>query len=82
MSRELATGLFNKSTKNYKQAFQIASLGGEAMIFIGSFFTGCIKERVRACKCMLPSLLLRSAPYFKSPFIVQPIAANCARIWW
>ena len=63
-------------------AFQITSSGVGAVMQSSSLVTGCVKTNFRACKCMPPSGLLLSKPYFKSPFIGQPIAESCALIWW
>jgi len=73
---------FVKCSENYIHAFQTLSSGGGAVSWSISFFTGCIKESLLACKWILPSLLLRSEPYFKSPLIAHPMAASCALIWW
>ena len=49
-------------------------------MLIGSFETGCMNSTLRASSDMLPSGLLRRAPYFKSPLIGHPIFANWQRI--
>ena len=53
------------------------SWGGRgASTTIFSFETGCTKATLRASKQMLPSGLLRLAPYLRSPLIGHPIFAN------
>ena len=56
------------------------SLGTGLSTYIFSLDTGCMNSTLRANNDMLPSGLLRRAPYFKSPFIGQPIFANWHRI--
>ena len=58
------------------------SSGSGASTAICSFDTGCVNSTCRDISEMLPSGLLRGAPYFRSPLIGQPIAANWQRIWW
>ena len=58
------------------------SSGSGASTAICCFDTGCVNSTCLDISEMLPSGLLRGAPYFKSPLIGQPIAANWQRIWW
>ena len=58
-------------------AFQSASPAGTgAMISTDRPETGCVKAMRRACRLIPPSGLERSAPYFRSPLIGQPMCAN------
>ena len=54
--------------------------GTGASTSISCLDTGWTKRTRRACRQMLPSGLLRGAPYFRSPLIGQPILANWQRI--
>ena len=54
--------------------------GTGASTSISCLDTGWTKRTRRACRQMLPSRLLRGAPYFRSPLIGQPILANWQRI--
>jgi hypothetical protein len=67
---------FPEEMNDHKQAFQIGSSKGGAVNDRGSFPTGCKNSMLLACKCILPFLLLRSNPYFKSPLIGQFMAAS------
>lgn len=58
------------------------SLGTGAVICTCSFDTGCINSMYRACRDMLPSGFERCAPYFRSPFMGQPMDDSWQRIWW
>ena len=62
--------------------FQITSSGVGAIMVKASLETGCVKLSFRAWRWIPPSGLLRSKPYFKSPLMGEPIADNCALIWW
>jgi hypothetical protein len=55
---------------------QTDSFMSEAFRDMASPVTGCVNERLRACKQMEWSALLRFAPYFTSPFTGHPMEAN------
>ena len=50
--------------------------GNGASMSMGALLTGWMNDMRWLCREMLPSGLERLAPYFRSPFIGQPIAAN------
>ena len=84
VSRCLSARLFMFLVKpsSYPNACQRLSSGRGASTQIVSLDTGWTNEIFRESSEMLPSGLLRLAPYFKSPLMGQPIAANWQRIWW
>ena len=64
------------SYKKNHNASQIESEGIGAIRIISSLVTGWVKTNFRACKCIPPLGLLLSKPYFKSPFIGEPMAES------
>ena len=74
--------MFLVKSSSYPNACQRLSSGRGASTQMVSFETGWTNEIFRESSEMLPSGLLRLAPYFKSPLMGQPIAANWQRIWW
>ena len=57
-----------------------ASAGTGASTHTGCLLTGWTNSTRRAINEMLPSGLLRRAPYFRSPLMGHPMAANWQRI--
>ena len=55
---------------------QISVSGNGASQEIGSLETGCTNSTWRESRLILPSGLLRGAPYLRSPLIGQPILAS------
>lgn len=70
----------NHSYKKNHKASQIESEGVGAIRIISSLVTGCVNTNFLACKCIPPSGLLLSKPYFKSPFMGEPMAESWALI--
>ena len=58
--------------------FQITSVGGVEFITISFLLTGCLNSIFFVVNELKKSLLERLEPYFKSPFIIQPIFDSCA----
>ena len=55
--------------------------GTGASIHISTFLTGCTNSTLLACRQIPPSGFDLGAPYFKSPFMWQPMSASWQRIW-
>lgn len=78
--------LFENKSKNglflnyFLKLFHKLSSGNGATTLIIFLDTGCTKDTLRANNDILPSGLLRFAPYFRSPLIGQPIFDNWQRI--
>ena len=62
---------YKKYLKHQKIPFQEDGTGASIVIF--SFFTGCMREILLACRDIPPSGFERGAPYFRSPFMGEPI---------
>ena len=60
--------------------FQRLSSGKGDSTLIFSLETGCMNSTLRDISDILPSGFERGAPYFKSPLMGHPIAANWQRI--
>ena len=72
-----------ESWANYRGKLRQISVSGKgASQEIGSLETGCTNSTWRESRLILPSGLLRGAPYLRSPLIGQPILASWQRIWW
>ena len=65
----------------YAAGTPFQSEGSGAVSSKGVFFTGWMKLMCLAVREMLPSLLERGAPYFRSPLITAPWAASWHLIW-